>query len=227
MIRAVTFDAGGTLIHWFTHPSRQFGELCRLAGIGLSAEDARRASEACVRFRSSNPPRPDRPVEDAWWLEHDEVGLRAAGLSEDLPVLAQRIQAVAHNLRVGWVLDPDIPAVLEELAARGLVLGVVSNWDGTLRRRLEALGVARYFRYIADSGELGVSKPDPEILRVACRRLGVALADCLHVGDRPDTDGGVAAAAGASALIYDPLGALEVDLPRVTRLRDVVTRLEA
>jgi len=41
---------------------------------------------------------------------------------------------------------------------------------------------------IIDSAVEGVSKPDPEIFRIALRRLGLAPGDCLMVGDSFDRD---------------------------------------
>lgn len=66
---------------------------------------------------------------------------------------------------------------------------------------------------------LGVRKPDPGIYRLTCAALGVPPDACLHVGDRPDTDGGVARAAAA---LYDPLGCWEGEALRVRRLMDVI-----
>lgn len=221
--RAVTFDAGSTLIHWFVYTPDRFGSLCQRAGIALPRAMFREAARACARYQQRNAPPGDvGDQQRQWWRGLNLAGLRAAGVQGDLLVLADRIQAAVAALPAAWVLDPDVPAVLEALRGRGLSLAVVSNWDGDLEACLGSLGIAEYFRFIADSAVLGVRKPDPGIYRLTCAALGVPPDACLHVGDRPDTDGGVARAAGATAALYDPLGCWEGEALRVRRLMDVV-----
>jgi len=225
-IRAVSFDAGSTLIHWLTHPRDRFGMLCRLAGIPIDESMFRAAARACARYQQDNPlPGDLGDASREWWRGLDISGLKAAGVTGDLVGMADRIIATAQSLDPRWVLDPDVPAVLDALRQRGMRLAVVSNWDGDLEERLGALGIARYFMFIADSTVIGVRKPDPGIYRTTCAAIGVPPEQCMHVGDSPDTDGAVARAAGAVPVIYDPLDCWDgVDL-RVNRLMDVLALL--
>jgi putative hydrolase of the HAD superfamily len=101
-------------------------------------------------------------------------------------------------------------------------LGVISNADGRVRRQLEMAGLAPFFEVIVDSAEVGVSKPDPAVFRLALQRLGVAPTDAVYVGDirRVDVEG--ARAAGMRALWLAPTvaaGAAE----RIVRLSDILT----
>ena len=137
--------------------------------------------------------------------------------------MADRLQAAVRALPPGWVLDPAVPEVLIRLRRLGLRLLVVSNWDGDLAERLTELGLAQHFDHIADSTVVGVRKPDPRILAEACDRVGVAVGECLHVGDRPETDVAAARAAGARPLLYDPIDAWAGgSVARVRRLLDVL-----
>ncbi len=224
--RAVTFDAGGTLIHWLSHPSERFGTLCRLAGIPLPEGTSLVSARACARYQQEHPSPGD--VGDAgrdWWRGLDVSGLRAAGVTGDLVGMADRMIATARALLPTWVVDPDVPAVLDALRARGVVLAVVSNWDGDLQGRLAALGIAGYFAFIADSGVIGVRKPDADIYRTTCAVIGVPPQRCTHVGDRPDTDCAVARAAGAMPVLYDPLDCWQGPDVRVRRLLDLLAVL--
>ena len=221
-IRAVTFDAGRTLIHWGVEPRRQFADLCRRAGVPVTDAAALEGARACARFWGANPPPPSGNASAAWWLQHHAAGLRAAGIAGDLAATSRALQAAAMSAGAEWGVDPDAPALLDALRARGFVLAVVSNSDGTLAERLEALGIADRFAFIADSAIIGARKPDPAIYHATCRAIGIPPAACVHVGDRPDADGGVAVAAGATPVIYDPLDCLDGGWLRVSSLLDVL-----
>jgi putative hydrolase of the HAD superfamily len=84
---------------------------------------------------------------------------------------------------------------LERLSAR-YRLGVVSNFYGNLDGILRAEGLRAHFAVVADSGVLGVTKPDPEIFLHAARTLGIRPQECVMVGDSVPRDIKGAAAAG-------------------------------
>ena len=96
-----------------------------------------------------------------------------------------------------------MPAALDRLAARGVALAVVSNWDERLPRLLAALGLAERFAAIVVSAEVGVEKPHRRIFEIAAERLGVAPGRIVHVGDRRLEDVEGAEAAGLRALWLD------------------------
>lgn len=80
--------------------------------------------------------------------------------------------------------------------ARRYRLGVVSNFYGNLDGLLRAEGLSVYFSSVADSGALGVTKPDPAIFLHAARALDSRPEDCVMVGDSIPRDIKGAAAAG-------------------------------
>lgn len=66
---------------------------------------------------------------------------------------------------------------------------------------------------------LVIGKPQPALFEMACARLGVEPADCLMIGDRPDTDIAGAIAAGMRAALvrtgrFGPDAAWPEGLPR-------------
>lgn len=77
--------------------------------------------------------------------------------------------------------------ILERLSRRHL-LGVVSNFSGNLAPVLAELELLDLFRCVADSGLLGIHKPDPAIFRHALGELGADPAACWMVGDHPGHD---------------------------------------
>lgn len=74
---------------------------------------------------------------------------------------------------------PGVADTLERLRSLGLELAVVANWDLTLRRLLEEIGLTEYFRAVVHAS----GKPSPDGVLRALRELGVEPARALHIGD--------------------------------------------
>ncbi len=72
--------------------------------------------------------------------------------------------------------------VLERLSKR-YRLGVVSNFYGNLDGILSAEGLRPLFSVVADSGVLGVTKPDKAIFLHAANACQAAPNECVMVGD--------------------------------------------
>ena len=93
-------------------------------------------------------------------------------------------------------LDPGAAAALGKLADRGLAVCLVSNMLRTpgsvLRRILDNAGLLDSFAGMVFSDECGFRKPNPAIFHCALKKLGVAAARVVHVGDdaRLDVEGG-------------------------------------
>lgn len=83
--------------------------------------------------------------------------------------------------------------VLERLSAR-YRLGIVSNFYGNLDGILAAEGLRPLFSVVADSGVLGVTKPEAAIFLHAARTVSAAPAECVMIGDSVKRD--MAGAAG-------------------------------
>jgi FMN phosphatase YigB (HAD superfamily) len=100
---------------------------------------------------------------------------------------------------------PHHATLLADLARR-YRLAVVSNFDysPTALGILEDAGVAHLFDAVVVSDAVGWRKPAPAIFAEALRRLGVAPADALFVGDRADIDVAGAHAAGLRTAWLNP-----------------------
>ncbi len=106
-------------------------------------------------------------------------------------------------------LAPEAADCLRSLHHAGLVLGIASNAQACTRLELAASLTAagldpRLFTEHACffSHEHGVAKPDPRVFHTLSARLaalGIAPAESLMVGDRPDNDIRPALAAGWAA----------------------------
>lgn len=135
-----------------------------------------------------------------WVLTHRLVSAR--GGSATLQDVTTRFEAIyqGEDGRPGLeATERPIPSrpVLERLAAR-VPLGIVTGRPRRdCKRFLDRFGLSDFFR-VAVCMEDGPAKPDPEVVRLALQRLGIA--DAWLVGDTPDD---VAAARAARVV---PIG---------------------
>lgn len=151
------------------------------------------------------------------WHSYRCALLRAAGVPA--PLLDRASEALAPDLLYGRaceVWSEELPGArdgLLALASTGLVIGVVSNSDGTVAEMLSSRGLCQIgegpgcaVAVVADSAVVGVSKPDPAIFAAALEAAGVDAAEAVHVGDTVYADVVGARAAGVRPLHLDPLG---------------------
>jgi len=206
MIKAIFFDAVGTLFHL----TKSVGDHYALVGneVGLKLDPAA-LERAFFAAWKRMPPRPaiDGPRQNDdkdWWRELVDLVLEdvAPSLSE---VDRDNFFEVAyeHFAEAGvWEAYPEVVDVLKELQPH-FQLAVVSNFDGRLRMILEHIGVSKFFTHIFVSSEIGADKPDPEIFRRALKFIDLAPAQVLHAGDDPMRDWQAASAGGLSIFQLD------------------------
>lgn len=80
----------------------------------------------------------------------------------------------------------DSLAIVDELAASGrYLLATLNNESRELNQhRIQVLGLDKYFSMFFSSCYLGVSKPEPEIYRIAIEVTQHAPDECLFIDDR-------------------------------------------
>ena len=203
VIRAILFDAAGTLFFLTKTVGDHYAYVGREVGLDLDAQQLERAFHSAWQQMAQRPAI-DGPRENddkGWWRELvgrvlDQVAHSLSELDRDNFFEI----AYEHFAEAGvWQLYPEVPEVLEQLRPR-FELAVISNFDGRLRLILQHLGISKYFANIFISSELGADKPDPEIFRRALNLIHLNANEVLHVGDDPERDWKAAAAAGLSVL---------------------------
>ena len=74
--------------------------------------------------------------------------------------------------------------ILGELRAAGHRLFALSNWSAETYAHAEArFEFLQWFEYVALSGRLKLSKPQPEIFTHLLERIGRPAAECLFIDD--------------------------------------------
>ena len=91
-----------------------------------------------------------------------------------------------------WVLP-----FVQDCQHKGIKMVVLSDY-GFAQEKLQALGFEpSLFDWVVSAPELGGLKPAAELMLHVAERMGVAVEDCLVIGDREDTDGEMARCCGA------------------------------
>lgn len=210
VIRALLFDAAGTLIE----PAEPVAEVYarHAAGFGLNLEAAAIREAFGHAFGSSGDPvwnlHPEGDgAEREWWRR--VVGLtlgRAAGRSLPGELVDDCFKALfAHyESPSAWRVFPEVGAVLDQARREGFRVAVVSNFDRRLHRILDGWGMD--FEFVLTSADARCRKPDPSIFRQALERLDMRPDEVLHAGDSASADGAGAIAAGIEPYLLDRPG---------------------
>jgi len=193
-IEAVTFDVGGTLIECWPSVGHIYAdEAARHGFTGIDPDILnQRFAAAWCAFKDF------QHTQSQWRALVDQTFL---GLTEPppsktfFPRLFERFAEAD-----AWRIYEDVLPTLGRLAARGLKLGIISNWDGRLRPLLAKLKLDTYFQAFVVSCEAGAPKPAPKIFAAAVSNLKLPPAAILHVGDSLEQDVRGATAAGLRSL---------------------------
>ena len=231
MTKAVFFDAGHTLLYAHPDIGTVYAQATATFGVELAPE---RFAEAFVPVfqETTRIYSQTRTASDSQDLEMWRDITRR--IYDRLPALSGiRFESWFETLyrRFGepevWRFYDDVEAVLASLRARGLTIGVVSNWDTRLKSICDGLGLSRLVDFIVISAAVGVRKPDPAIFRMALEKAGVRPEEAIHVGDLPEEDAEGARRAGLTPVLIDRRkritpAAVPSDVRVVTSLSDLL-----
>ncbi len=228
MLRAVFFDVGNTLLFPCPSVSAVVKEI--LAEWGHEHElEAIDAYLPLVDEYYEDRYRED----DTFWTSEDEasqvwVGMysllcRKLGIDENAEAIARRVYDEFGD-PARWRAYDDVFPAFDRLQARGLQLGIISNWDSRLSGLVEGLGLAEKLATVVSSAAVGLHKPDPRIFELACARLGLQPGECGHVGDHHYADVLGAETVGMTPVLIDRFGGPvpEEDAHRFVRTLDDV-----
>jgi 2-haloacid dehalogenase len=166
-LSTVIFDIGGVVLNWV--PERAFEQVMPADEVPgfmkrIGFDGWNRANDALASIEGSE----------------DELVAR-------FPADAARIRGYRqHFLRTVTEMVPGTPAVIAELGQAGVRLGALTNWAADMFALARPrFGVLTRFGDIVVSGTEGVVKPDPEIYRLACERLGIHPGEAVFIDDSP------------------------------------------
>lgn len=189
MIKAVLFDLDNTLID-------RDGAFERL----LQDECSDPAKRHELRLLDAGG-HGDRQLLFQAWNQYRTINDKMLELSQD--ILATKIAEQ---------LSPNRPLLdlLSQLKSTVSVAILTNGGSQTQRLKISAARLDQVIQasHQLVSGELGMAKPDPQIFRLACKRIKADPKQTLYLGDQSDIDGIGARAAGLQfQLVQAPLSA--------------------
>ena len=181
-VKSVLFDYGGTLDADGTPWIERFRPIYKEAGLDTAPERFDRAFY---------------DAEDLLPTRHRLAGLDLEAtvrlqVADTIAVLAPSRVDLVNPIAGRFASDcrkqfERLRPSLDRLAGK-YRLGVVSNFYGNLDGILAAEGLRGHFAVVADSGVLGVMKPDAGIFLHACAGVKAEPRDCVMVGDSTKRD---------------------------------------
>lgn len=199
-IRAVAFDAYGTLFDWDFRVA--LAEFLAASGITTELEAAAKmfASEAFTAVSVWAPghrdaegkldralmldgPLPEWTSTWEMWRQQFEYTFEKLEVSGDATAGANHLRDVLSRAPA----YPEAFETIERLAARGYLLGLMSNADEDFLQGAVSFNRLR-FSVIQSSESLRVYKPHRAAFAGLCARLGYAPDEVLYVGDSAPTD---------------------------------------
>lgn len=225
--RAVFFDVDFTLIYpGPTFQGEGYARFCREHGV--SADAAR--FDAAVAASSFILDEVEEPVYDDELFVHytatiiEHMGGRGTGVIRAARDIYRQWASNHH-----FELYDDVEPALQALAAKGMVVGVISNSHRSLATFSEHFALQRYITIAISSAEHGYMKPHRSIFEAALEQAGTRADEAVMVGDslRADIEG--ALAAGMRAVLIRRSGDRPNPLPAgvtvITSLRELPSLL--
>jgi putative hydrolase of the HAD superfamily len=202
-VRAIFFDAVGTLLHPEPSAPQVYAEVGRRHGSRLTGPII------AARFRAAFQREEERDLhQDLRTSEAREMERWRCIVGEVLDDTTDR-ESCFHELfthfgrSTAWRCAVQAGEVLGQLAARGYVLGLASNYDGRLRSVCAGLPPLAAVQHLVISSEIGWRKPAPAFFAALCRQVELRPEQVLLVGDDWDNDYQGASRAGLRAILLD------------------------
>jgi putative hydrolase of the HAD superfamily len=212
-IKAIFFDAAGTLFTVNGSVGEIYARLACEYGKDVAIKDLESGFHRCFAAAPpmafpGTPPAQHSQLEKQWWRDLVQNVFDPLG---PFPQFTNYFDALfAYFARAeAWRLYSETVEVLTVLKARGLHLGVISNFDSRLFDLLTGLGIADFFDPVVISTQVGAAKPAAAIFLQALAHHELRPEEALHIGDSYNADVVGAQAAGLKPVLIDRRGTSE------------------
>lgn len=221
-IRAVYFDAVGTLLFPRSPVSQTYAEMARKYGATPSDELIRHA------FREAFAKQEKQDFRDGWKTDEARERMRWRTIVGEVFPETNADACFAElwewfGQPAAWVVQAEAGDVIREIRSRNLVVGIASNFDSRLYGLVDAFAELTPLKErCVVSSLVGRRKPGKEFFAAVAKSAGVPAEHILFVGDDLRNDIHGATAAGMKAIFFDPEGRADGG-PRIRKLRDLLS----
>lgn len=221
-IRAVFFDAVGTLLHPTPSAPEMYARVAADFGLTVSADEVRTRFVAAFRAEEEL----DRAADWVTSEAREEARWRRI-VADTLPGGGEDCFRTLYDhyaQPAAWAVDPLAAGVFAHLRGRGLTLGLASNYDHRLERVVAGHAELQLLRpHVVVSSQVGHRKPGGAFFAALLERVGLSPGEVLLVGDDFGNDFQGATAAGLHAVLLDPRDRHPSVSPRITSLSELMT----
>ncbi|QEE14713.1 HAD family hydrolase [Promethearchaeum syntrophicum] len=232
MIKAIFFDFGGTLFDFYPSNYQILGSLARRYGIDLLDTDNilskafQKQEEYLMEIFQEREKTEISILTKQDWNNCDQILLDTIGVKKKqaLPDLFDKFQQRMFKFQI----YPDTIPTLKYLKKKGFFLGIISNLNKmsqiSLRyKRLEEYNILNLWDVITLSGEIGISKPHPEIFLKSLEKLnGITPNQSIYVGDSYIFDVLGARKAGMIPVLLDSNLGKDYDCLKISSFQDLI-----
>jgi putative hydrolase of the HAD superfamily len=227
MIRAIVYDAVGTLIHVQPSVAALYVEIGQSFGSKLDIE------HVCQRFPRAFARQDELDALANWRTSEARERQRwrdiVREVLDDVADADACFEAMFDRFRDTrvWACDARFGELFDVLQARGIRQAVASNFDARLHGLIQMLPPLQGLTPISVSSEIGWRKPAPEFFAHVIETLAISPSEILFVGDDRANDYDAAKRAGIQSVLLDPRGAhLDIGEDRVNDLGEVLLRVQ-
>ncbi|XP_044733070.1 rhythmically expressed gene 2 protein-like [Chrysoperla carnea] len=193
-IRLITFDVTGTLLKFRNSPGREYANIGNLHGIKCTEQDLNNKIKATIKNLNKTHPNYGKFSGigwEKWWHKVIQSAFEEFTTDEEkLQPISKDLIAI-YQTSLCWKHTFGAVELLDTLKSRDIQLGVISNFDPRLSVILKNLQIDQYFKFVINSFEAGVEKPDRRIFRMANNFSNVKNllpAESLHIGNSLELD---------------------------------------
>lgn len=194
-IRGIIFDLGHTLMHlsdtWPAVFDRGVVDLIAFLSVKRPDLDGPAFARAWLERRRDGFARSSTTLREVTAEETMRWTFAQAGVPDPDPALVSgAIDAFFAYEDACWFPDPDSLSVLQELAGRGLRLGLFSNatHDPFIQHVVDRLGFRPFLDPVLSSAGVGVRKPDPAAFAPCLEAWSLPAGSVVVAGDSLEHD---------------------------------------
>jgi len=203
-IKGVLFDVYNTLIFRYKSDLEMVLEILPPFTSKPSAQEQVKARNAVMDYYNEERHQDWAVTENnKFWRIFYSKYLEALNIEDPELILAEKLAFWSRSVK-SYRVEKDAIKVINTLTGRKYRVGLLSNWDTSLKSMCSQLNLSADM--ILASDEIGIRKPDPRIFEIGCQQLGLKPESVLYVGDSLRKDIAGSRAAGMYAAWFTPKG---------------------